>query len=113
MKTVDFLDVNFNIETGISKPFVKPNNVPLYVHKKSNHPPTVINNIPKSINRRLCSISSNEEVFNESVKVHQEALEKSGYDYKLNFEPILFEEGGNKNRSRNITYFNPPPFHKV
>ena len=108
LKTVDFLDVTLDIETGIFKPFVKPNNIPLYVHKHSNHPPSVINNIPKSINRRLSSISSNEEVFNQSVKIHQEALEKSGYDHKLKFEPVIFEEKKNKNRSRNITYFNPP-----
>ena len=111
MKTVDFLDVTFDIETGIYKSYVKPNNIPLYVHKHSNHPPTIINNIPKSINRRLSSISSNEEVFNQSVKVHQEALEKSGYDFKLKFEPVNLEEEKNKKnkkRSRNVTYFNPP-----
>ena len=101
------LDVTFDIETGIYKPYVKPNNVPLYVNKHSNHPPNVIDNIPKSINRRLSSISSNEEVFNNSVKVHQEALEKSGYDFKLKFEPVNFEERKSEKRSRNITYFNP------
>ena len=104
MKTVDFLDVTFDIETGIYKSYVKPNNIPLYVHKHSNHPPTIINNFPKS------RISSNEEVFNQSVKVHQEALEKSGHDFKLK-EPVNLEEEKNKKnkkRSRNVTYFNPP-----
>ena len=77
--------------------------------KDSNHPPAIIRNLPISINRRLSSISSNESVFNESVKLHQEALEKSGYKHKLKFEPIdhTHKKRG-KNRSRNITYFNPP-----
>ena len=46
------------------------------------------------------------------MKVHQEALEKSGYDFKLKFEPVNLEEEKNnkknKKRSRNVTYFNPP-----
>ena len=42
------------------------------------------------------------------MRIHQEALKKSGYDHKLKFEPVIFEEGKNKKRSRNITYFNPP-----
>ena len=42
------------------------------------------------------------------MKVHQEALEKSGYDFKLKFEPVNFEERKSEKRSRNITYFNPP-----
>ena len=79
LKTVDFLDINMNIETGIYKPFVKPNNVPLYIHRNSDHPPNIIKNLPKSINRRLSTISANEEVFDASVKLHQEALEKSGF----------------------------------
>ena len=36
----------------------------------------IIKNLPTSINRRLGSISAN----NESVRIHQEALEKSGYN---------------------------------
>ena len=82
VKSVNFLDINMDISTGIFKPYVKENNVPLYVHKDSNHPPAVIKNLPKPINRRLSSISANETVFNESVKPHQEALEKSGYNHK-------------------------------
>ena len=113
LKTVDFLDVTLDIETGIFKPFVKPNNIPLYVHKHSNHPPSVINNIPKSINRRLSSISSNEEVFNQSVKIHQEALEKSGYDHTLKFEPVIFEEKKDKKTYQEISHILTPPFPKV
>ena len=57
LKTVDFLDITMEIETGIYKPYVKPNNVPLYVNKNSNHPPSIIKNIPLSINRRLMTTS--------------------------------------------------------
>ena len=102
------------IATGIYKPYVKPNNVPLYVNKNSNHPPSIIKNIPLSINRRLSSISSNDKVFNENIKQHQEALGKSGYDHELKFNPVISTNNKKKkNRKRNITYFNPPFSHSV
>ena len=53
----------------------------------SNHPPNIINNIPESINTRISLISANEEIFNQSAPVYQEALEKSGYSYKLKYNP--------------------------
>ena len=108
LKSVDFLDINMDISTGVFKPYVKPNNVPLYVHKDSNHPPAIIKNLPLSINKRLSSISSNEEVFKESTKIHQEALERSGYVHKLEFDPQANTQKERKNRSRKITWFNPP-----
>ena len=110
--SVNFLDITMDINTGVFKPFVKDSNVPLYIHKDSNHPPAIIKNLPKSINRRLSMISANETVFDESVKAHQEALEKSGYDHKLTFDPAVHSPS-RKNRPRKIIWFNPPFSHSV
>ena len=52
-KEMNFLDINLDLETGIFKPFIKNNYKPIYVHKLSNHPPGIINNLPHSVNRRL------------------------------------------------------------
>ena len=52
-KEVNFLDVTFNLSISIYKPFMKENNVPCYVHTKSNHPPREIANFPLGINKRL------------------------------------------------------------
>ena len=68
LKKVDFLDITFDLEKETFQPYNKPGNVPQYVHKLSNHPPSIIKNIPESVNRRLSSISSNEQVFNEEYK---------------------------------------------
>jgi hypothetical protein len=89
---------------------MKPNNTPLYVHAKSNHPPSTIRNIPESINKRLSSISSNETVFNKATSPYQEALIVSGYNYKLKYTPPPEREQTEspKNRKRKITWFNPP-----
>ena len=90
---------------------MKPNNIPLYVHNQSNHPPTIIKNIPKSINNRLTSISSDENAFKQSSATYQEALTKSGYRYKLSYPTQTTDPINNTQRNRRkrkITWFNPP-----
>ena len=86
---------------------MKPNHTPTYVHRESNHPKSILQNIPLSINKRLSLISSNEEVFKSAIPPYQEALEKSGYDFKLKYEPTHVN-GKRKNRPRKIIWFNPP-----
>ena len=39
LKSLNFLDVNLNLETKVHKPYRKPNDCPMYVHADSNHPP--------------------------------------------------------------------------
>ena len=87
---------------------MKPNDCPVYVHRGSNHPKGILENIPKSVNRRLSKILSNEEIFNIAAPPYQEALQKSGYSFKLKFEPPVEKTRNNRNRKRNETYFNPP-----
>ena len=82
MKSVNFLDVNFDLDAEIFQPYMKPNSTPTYVHRDSNHPRSILENIPRSINKRLSSISSNKEVFDSAFPPYQEALKQSGYDYK-------------------------------
>ena len=65
LKTVDFLDVTFNLTNGMYYPFKKPNNTPTYINTKSNHPPTIIKNLPASIGRRISDLSQNEEIFSK------------------------------------------------
>ena len=84
---VRFLDVELNLEEGTFKPYIKPNHVPLYVHKNSNHPPSITKNIPEAINRRLSALSSDDQTFSNISPIYQEALKKSGYDYKLRYKP--------------------------
>ncbi|KAL5022732.1 hypothetical protein ScPMuIL_001887 [Solemya velum] len=86
---VDFLDVTFNIACGTYKPYLKPNNTPKYVHTESNHPPTILKNIPESINRKINNISATETDFNEASKIYQEALDRCGYNHKLKFESYI------------------------
>ena len=82
LKIVDCLDVTLNCLNNTYKPFSKPNNEINYIHKESNHPPSIIKQIPFSIESHLSSLSSNEKIFDESTPIYQEALGKFGYNYK-------------------------------
>ena len=61
------LDVTFNLNDGTYKPYIKPNNKIKYIHKNSNHPPSVIRQIPLSIESRLSTLSFNEKIFQETT----------------------------------------------
>ena len=52
LKTVNFLDVTLNLDTGLYQPYRKPNDQTRYVNAQSNHPPAMTKNLPKSIEQR-------------------------------------------------------------
>ena len=108
VKSVQFLDVEFNLSEDTFKPYIKANDTPLYVHKSSNHPPCVAKNIPESINKRLSALSSNEEMFKSVSQTYQDALDKAGYEYKLKYKPNQPPKKKPRNRKRKVLYFNPP-----
>ena len=68
----------------------------------------ILKNIPYSVNKRLSSISSNEQVFNLASPPYQEALNKSGYDFTLKFDPPIANQNEKSKRQRKISWFNPP-----
>ena len=106
---MQFLDVEFDIEKDTYKPFIKPNDTPIYVNRQSDHPQTILENIPPAVNRRISALSSSEEIFDSVAPLYQDALNKAGYNYTLKFDP----ETGTQNRKsrcrkRNTLWFNPP-----
>ena len=105
LKTVDFLDVQFDLPNNRYFPFKKPNDVPMYVHKHSNHPRNILNEIPKMTAKRLSNLSCNEEEFKKVSAEYETILKSSGYDEKLSYTP---EKPRRKNRRKQVTYYNPP-----
>ena len=83
---VTFLDVTFDLTSASYRLYMKLNNKLLHVQRPSNHPPTLLKNIPLNIKKWLMNISSSEKS-NEAIAPYQQALEESGYDYKLKFDP--------------------------
>ena len=106
---IDFLDVTLDLRMGTYKPYAKPNNVPLYVNAKSNHPPAVLKNIPLAVNKRLSEISSTEEIFNNAAPIYQKSLKDSGYNHTLKFDPKpKSSESKKRKKKRKVIWFNPP-----
>ena len=108
----DFLDVTLDMRNESYQPYTKPNHSPVYVHKQSNHPPSILKNIPLSVNDRLSRLSSSKEIFDAAAPAYQEALRKSGYEFKLEYKDfsgnLTRQPRRNRTRSRRVTYFNPP-----
>ena len=78
---------------------MKPNDTPLYVNKQSNHPPSIIRNLPAGINMRLSNNSANEDVFKNALPLYRDALKNSGYDLDFKYEPTTHNEKRQKNHS--------------
>ena len=108
MKTVNYLDVTLNLENSTYCPYQKENNQIKYINIESNHPPSIIKQLPLSIESRLSSLSSSEEIFNDSVIPYQDALDKSGYKHKLKYKANIDTASNKKQQKRNIIWFNPP-----
>ena len=111
LHTVQYLDVEFDLKGNTYKPYRKPNNDPLYVNAKSNHPPSILKQIPKGIGKRLSEISSCEEVFKAAAPLYEEALKSSGYREKLVYTsstPNNTNTQRKKARRRKIIWYNPP-----
>ena len=108
MKTVNYLDVTLNLENSTYRPYKKENNQIKYINIESNQPPSIIKQLPLSIESRLSSLFSPEEIFSDSVIPCQDALDKSGYKHKLKYKVNIDTVSNKKQRKRNIIWFNPP-----
>ena len=116
LKQVDFLDVTLDLQQSSYKPFMKQNNTPTYINVESNHPPTIIRQIPDIISKRLNSLSCCKEDFDAAKPEYEEALLRSGYkgSAKLEYTPRVTDAAnsrskkGKKQRKRKVTWFNPP-----
>ena len=82
----DFLDISLNLNTGKYFPFKKPNNTPLYIHSKSNHPPSIIKQLPSMTNKHISRLSCNETEFKKANIMYKMTLKNSGYQATLKFE---------------------------
>ena len=56
IKTADFLDIHFDLVKEIYQPYKKPSDDPLYINIKSNHLPSILQQLPKSISKRISEI---------------------------------------------------------
>ena len=99
-KIVDYLDITLNLENNTYQPYRKPESILQYIHVDSNHPPSIIKQLPKTIEQRLSNHSCDKKSFKKAIPEYQQALLQSGYREKLKFQP----SNNNKNiKSTNST----------
>ena len=96
---VTFLDVTFDLTSASYRPYMKLNNKLLHVHRPSNHPPTLLKNIPLNIKKWLMNISSSEKS-NEAKKTSlhtNKRLKKVATTTSLN---SIHEQGKQQERAK-------------
>ena len=112
LKIVDYLDVTFDLQNNSCKPYRKPDNLPVYIHKHLNYPPTILNELPKSIAKRISDLSLSGNIFHDAIPVYKEALQKSRFISNLVYTPKQTDYNNNneenKKRRRKTIWFNPP-----
>ena len=109
MKIVNYLDVTLNLNDGSYRPYKKPNEETNYIHVNSDHPLSILKQLPKSIEKRLSSLSSSKEIFEETAPYYEQHLSNCGYKEKLNYrDPTPQNVITKRKRQRNILWFNPP-----
>ena len=85
LKTVNFLDLTFDLDSGKSYPYHKPNDKPLYINRLSNHPPPIQKQLPAAISRRLADISNDAEVFRDAAPLYNNALKDSDFSDEVEY----------------------------
>ena len=109
LRIVNFLDVTLNLTDETFAPYRKPNSEPLYINVKSNHPPNVIKQLPKSVSKRISLNSHNRKVFEESASEYNRALSESGYSEGVTYQDSIKQiQSVKRTRTRNVIWYNPP-----
>ena len=112
LKTVDFLDVRFDLVNNKDQPYPKLNSETVYISKQSNHPPNILKDLPKAINKQITDTSCNQDIFDTAKTTYEEALQQSGFNEEWkcknkDSEEQTWNEEKSKRR-RKIIWFNPP-----
>ena len=74
IRSVNFLNVMFNLRVVKYYPYLEPNNKPLYINRLSNHPPLILRQLTAALSRRLTDLSYDADVFREAAPLYNNAL---------------------------------------
>lgn len=114
LKIVNFLDVSLNLANGKYYPFRKPGDNPIYINRQSNHPPSILKQLPGAISRRLTDLSCSETAFEDAAPMYNAALKASGYAENVMYDQTRKVPHAHtrlerkRSRRRKVTWFNPP-----
>ena len=83
LKIIDFFDVTLNLNNGTFKPFSKNDSAPNYVNIASNHPRSLLSQIPNAMNQSINWLSSCKIMFEERKSIYDDAFKNSGFQGRL------------------------------
>ena len=86
LKVVNYLNVTFNLNDGSYRPYRKPNDETHHIHIKSDHPPSITKQLPRSIEKRLSQLSSSKDIFYKTTPYYEQRLASCGYNEKLTYQ---------------------------
>ena len=77
------MDITFDLNMASYRPYRKPDNGTRFINAKSDHPPSVLKQIPAAISKRICTSLSNKQIFQNAAPYYNNVLEDSGYKEKV------------------------------
>ena len=86
LTVTDYLDLKVNLNNHTYAPYRKPNNHPIYIIVKSNHPNHILKHVPGNMKNRSSFISSEEKIFEQNKSEYQTALNQGGHKYDLKYQ---------------------------
>ena len=81
------LDVTFNLKSGTYYPYRKQNNELLYIHKKSNHSPSIVKQNPSMISKPISDISCGSDHFYKATPYNIALKKKSRFNENIKHLP--------------------------
>ena len=100
---MNFLGIIYNLSENSFKPSHKDKRTPFYITVNSNHPVSMIRQIPNVVNIRINRLSSNKKYFTKIIG-YMMRTKKSGFKQRLEYLEILkdnFETCNNENNNNN------------
>ena len=85
LKTADFLDVRLDLINYTYQLYRKPNSKTGYINKHLNHPPNILKELPKAVNKRITDISCNQDIFDAAKSTYEKPLSESGFNEELKY----------------------------
>ena len=106
----EFLRCHFEFrKLNILSFYLRNNNKIIHVNTEPNHSPSIIKQLPNSIELKFPQLSANEEISKNSVTTCNETLTKAGYKHQMRYQQNIRQNTNiNKNQKRNIIWFSPP-----
>ena len=76
------------------------------MHSESNHPPSIIKQLPSMTSKYILNLSCNEHESNKAKPLYDSGLKSSGLNYSKQFKAPV--KNARRNRNSKVIWFNPP-----